>query len=124
MKSIETTTTLGIEEAESAVRASLAEHGFGVITEIDMAATLRAKIGVERPPLKILGACNPALAHAALQLDETVGLMLPCNVVLSAVDGGTRVSIADPRELSSGPEFDQLAADAAAKLAAALEVLP
>ena len=100
MKAIETTTTLSPAEAEATVRAALGEQGFGVITEIDVAANLKAALGVDRPPLKILGACNPALAHRALQLDPSVSLLLPCNVVLEDVrEGPTRVSSADPRAM-------------------------
>jgi len=121
MQSIEKTVGLSMEDAEAAVRGALAEQGFGVLTEIDMAATLKAKLGVERAPMKILGACNPTLANQALQLDEQFSLLLPCNVVLAAVEGGTRISAVDPRALMSGPEFDALAEDAAARLTAALE---
>lgn len=98
--SLETTVALPLDQAEAAVRARLADHGFGVLSEIDVAATLRAKLGVERPPLKILGACNPSIAHRALSIDPSVALLLPCNVVLeSAEEGRTRVAIADPRQL-------------------------
>lgn len=117
---LEITTPLDMADAEAAVRAALAEQGFGVLTEIDVAATLQAKLGVERAPLKILGACNPGFAHRALQLDESVSLLLPCNVVLAPVEGGTRVSAADPRGLMDTPEFRPLADEAAAKLEAAL----
>lgn len=120
----ETTTTLSMEAAEVAVRAALAAQGFGVLTEIDVAATLKAKIDVDRPALKILGACNPGFAHRALQVDERVSLLLPCNVVLAAVDGGTRVSAMDPRALMTDPEFASVADDAAAKLAAAIAAVP
>jgi uncharacterized protein (DUF302 family) len=101
MDAIETTVNMSMAEAETAVRQALSEQGFGVLTEIDVAATLAAKLGVDRPALKILGACNPAFAHRSLQLDPTVALLLPCNVVLEATDdeGKTRVAIADPREL-------------------------
>ena len=95
-----------------------------VLTEIDVAATLKAKLGVDRPALKILGACNPTFAHQALQLDPTVALVLPCNVVLEADDtGGTRISVVDPRDLMTDPVFEQLAGTAAAQLTAALDSL-
>jgi uncharacterized protein (DUF302 family) len=124
MRAIETTTTLSMVDTEAAVRSSLAAEGFGVLTEIDVAATLKAKIGVERAALKILGACNPGFAHRALQLDESVSLLLPCNVVLADTGSGTRVTAVDPRELMTDPEFAGLAAEAAEKLAAALAAVP
>ncbi|MFN8040851.1 MAG: DUF302 domain-containing protein [Acidimicrobiales bacterium] len=122
MDAIETVVPSTLDEAEAAVRAALAEHGFGVLTEIDVAATLRAKLGVDRPPLKILGACNPNLADQALQIDPSVALVLPCNVVLTPAEGGgTTVSVVDPRRLMDDPAFAELADDAAARLRAALE---
>ena len=121
MSAVETITPLGLDEAEAAVRAALAEQGFGVLTEIDVAATLKTKIDVDRPPLKILGACNPNLAHQALQLDPSVALLLPCNVTLEAVDDGTRIAAVDPTQLMDDPRFGDLAADAAARLQAALD---
>ena len=121
---IETTTTLSMEAAEAAVRESLASQGFGVLTEIDLAATLKAKLGVERPPLKILGACNPAFAQRALELDESVSLLLPCNVVLSENAGLVKISAVDPREFMTGEAFQELATDAANRLAAALAAVP
>lgn len=122
MRAIETTVPLPLDEAEAVVRAALAENGFGVLTEIDVAATLKAKLDVDRPALKILGACNPGFAHQALQLDPNAALLLPCNVVLEpAPDGGTRVSAVDPRALMPEPEFAELAESAAAKLTAALD---
>ena len=124
MPTIETNVALPLDEAEAAVRAALSEHGFGILTEIDVAATLKAKLGVDRPPLKILGACNPTLAHQALQLDPAAALVLPCNVVLEpGPDGGTRISAVDPRELMPAPEFVELANSAAAKLTAALQAV-
>jgi uncharacterized protein (DUF302 family) len=123
MRSIQTTLEAPIGEAEAEVRAALAEQGFGVLTEIDVAATLHAKLGVERPPLKILGACNPHFAHEALQIDPSVALVLPCNVVLETTATGTLVSVVDPRELMTGPEFAPLAAQAAEQLTAALATL-
>jgi uncharacterized protein (DUF302 family) len=124
MHAIETTIPLPADEAEVAVRAALADQGFGVLTEIDIAATLKAKLGVDRPALKILGACNPSFAHQALQLDPSAALVLPCNVVLEpGVDGGTRISVVDPRDLMPDPAFAELAEGAAGKLTAALAAL-
>jgi len=123
MRSIETTLDAPMGEAETAVRAALAEQGFGVLTEIDVAATLHAKLGVDRAPLKILGACNPQFAHDALQLDPSVALVLPCNVVLEATADGTRVSVVDPRGLMTDPTLASLAAQAADRLTAALAAL-
>ena len=87
----------------------------------DVAATLRARLGVERPPLKILGACNPTLAHRALEFDPSVSLLLPCNVVVEAVPDGTRVAAADPRELMADPRFAELTDEAARRLQAAVD---
>jgi uncharacterized protein (DUF302 family) len=123
MDAFETTVALSVAEADQAVREALATEGFGVLTEIDVAATLKAKLDVERPPLVILGACNPTFANRALELDPTTALVLPCNVVLEATDGGTRVQIADPRALMDGPRFADLAEEAADKLRAALSHL-
>lgn len=124
MTPLETTISRPMSEAEGAVREALAAQGFGILTEIDVAATLKAKIGVDREPLKILGACNPTFANEALGLDPMASLLIPCNVVLApSADGGTHVSIVDPRELMSGSEMKALADDAAARLTAALESL-
>jgi uncharacterized protein (DUF302 family) len=124
MRAIETTTTLSMVDAEVAVREALAAQGFGVLTEIDVAATLKTKLGVDRAPLKILGACNPTFAHRALELDESVSLLLPCNVVLAEVGGGTKISAVDPRELMTGDAFQRLADEAAAALEAAIVAVP
>ncbi len=124
MHAIDTIVPLPLDQAETALRAALTEQGFGVLTEIDVAATLKAKLGVDRAPLKILGACNPTLAHEALELDATSALVLPCNIVLEpGVDGGTHISAVDPRELMPDPAFAELANSAAAKLTAALEAV-
>jgi len=121
MQGITSTTSMPIDQAEAAIRSALGENGFGVLTEIDVAATLKAKLDVDRTPLKILGACNPNLAHRALTIDPTVALLLPCNVVLEESDGTTTVSAVDPRELMNDPQFNDLAAEAAGKLRAAIE---
>ena len=121
VQALETTVALPLDQAEAAVRDALAEQGFGVLTEIDVAATLKAKLGLDRAPLKILGACNPQLAHQALVLDPSVSLVLPCNVVIEPAEAGTRIAIADPRELMPGPAFRELAEDGARRLRAALD---
>lgn len=88
-------------EAVTRTREALAEQGFGVLTEIDVRATLQQKIGAEIEDYVILGACNPPLAHRALQVDREVGALLPCNVVVRAVDGGSEVLISDPQIIAS-----------------------
>jgi uncharacterized protein (DUF302 family) len=123
MRAIEATIAQDLATSENATREALARQGFGVLTEIDVAATLRHKLGVERAPLKILGACNPEFAHRALEIDPSVALVLPCNVVLEAVDTGTSVRVVDPRELMDDPRFDALAEEAAARLQAAVDEL-
>lgn len=123
MDAFETFVELSPADAEAAVRAALAEQGFGVLTEIDVAATLKAKLNVDRPPLKILGACNPALAHQALELDPSVSLLLPCNVVVEQHDGRTRIAAVDPHQLMDDPRFAGLADEAAAKLRAAVDTV-
>ena len=108
-------------QAEAIVREALAEQGFGVLTEIDVAATLKDKLGIDWLPLKILGACNPTLAHRALELDPSVSLLLPCNVVIEVRDGRTRVAAIDPHEIMSDPRFASLANNTAARLRAAVD---
>ena len=77
-------------------RAALQKHGFGVLTEIDVQATLKAKIDVDFRPYRILGACNPVMAHEALKMEPHVGVMLPCNVVVQQGEGGVEVFAVDP----------------------------
>jgi uncharacterized protein (DUF302 family) len=90
------TVDLPMEEAEDRVRAALQEEGFGVLTEIDVRATFKKKLDVDFRPYKILGACNPGFAHQALQAEDKIGTMLPCNVVLQEKDGRTEVAAVDP----------------------------
>jgi len=85
-----------IDAVDARTRAALAARGFGVLTEIDVKATLKAKIGEEIDDYRILGACNPGMAHKAIGIEPRVGAMLPCNVILRAVEGGIEISAIDP----------------------------
>jgi len=90
------TLDLPFADAVQQVRTALQDQGFGVLTEIDVTATLKAKLGEQMEDYLILGACNPPLAHRALGVDRSIGLLLPCNVVVRGTDSGTLVEIADP----------------------------
>jgi uncharacterized protein (DUF302 family) len=112
-------TSLGFESAEQKVRELLKLEGFGVLTEIDVKATLMEKLQVEFRKYKILGACNPPLAHRALTVEPDVGLLLPCNIVIDEHDGGTRVLLLDPIAalgIVGNPALEPIAQDAAARL--------
>lgn len=92
-----TTVDLSPEEAEARVRDELEKEGFGVLTEIDVEATLKKKLDVDFRPYKILGACNPPYAHKALDAEDKIGTMLPCNVIVQdAGDGQTEIAAVDP----------------------------
>jgi uncharacterized protein (DUF302 family) len=98
-----------LDEAEAHVRDALTEEGFGVLTEIDVQATLKKKLDVDFRPYKILGACNPPAAHRALQAEPLIGTMLPCNVILHDVgDGRTEVAAVDPVASMAAVENDTL----------------
>jgi len=118
---------LPFPEAVDRVRTALADQGFGVLTEIDVKATMKAKLDADMEDYVILGACNPALAHRALAADRSIGLLLPCNVVVrSAGDNKSTVEMLDPTvisQVSEAPGLDDIAAQAAQKLRSALAAL-
>jgi len=113
-------TDLDFEAAEGRIRELLQGEGFGVLTEIDVRATLKAKLGVEFRPYKILGACNPQLAHHALEVEPAIGLLLPCNVVIEEIPSGqVRVRFVEPRSalsLAADPAVQPIAEDASERL--------
>lgn len=114
------------DDAMARVRDALAEQGFGILTEIDMAATLHQKLGVEVAPQVILGACNPPLAHRAVQTEESIGLLLPCNVVVRAAEAGVVVEALDPQimvRVTGNDDLTAVADEAAARLRQALSTL-
>ncbi len=123
------TTTLAqpYPEAVERVRGALADQGFGILTEIDLKATLKNKLDVDVPPQIILGACRPALAYEALSIDPSIAAVLPCNVVVRAVDETTTIVEAfDPDAmmgLAGAGALDSVAADAKQRLTAALAAL-
>ncbi len=125
----EITLSQDFDAATDVVIAALAAEGFGIISRIDMHAAFKEKLGIDFPPYSILGACNPKLAHTAVTVAPAPGLLLPCNVTVEQVDGGTRVRIPDAEELLGGagisdaPELAELAEDAGARLARVVAVL-
>jgi len=96
------------EEVDARTRKALAAHGFGVLTEIDVQATMKKKIDVDMDSYRILGACNPNMAHQAIGMEPKIGAMLPCNVILRAVDGGIQVSAIDPVASMQAIDNDEL----------------
>lgn len=103
------TVDLSPEEAETRVRTELENEGFGVLTEIDVKATLKKKLDVDFRPYKILGACNPPAAHQALSVEDKIGTMLPCNVILQETeDGQTEIAAVDPVVSMQSVENDAL----------------
>lgn len=121
------TVALGYDAALEKVTAELQKEGFGVLTEIDVAATLKKKLGADMPPYKILGACNPPFAQRALAAEPTIGLLLPCNVVVR-VDGAgaTQVEFMDPdamHKMSDSAELAAVASEVRARLVRVMDAL-
>jgi len=114
------------DEVNAEVRAALAEQSFGIVSEIDMQATFHNKINVDIEPMLILGACNPNYANRALKAEPSIGLLLPCNVVIRKTDAGVVVEMINPQmmaEITEGPEMAQIANEVSEKLSAALASL-
>jgi uncharacterized protein (DUF302 family) len=123
-----TTVPLEYDRAVTRTREALAAEGFGVLTEIDVAATLKKKLDVDFRPYVILGACNPPLAHEALSADREIGLLLPCNLIVYAGDepGTSVVSAMDPEaalSLARNPAISPLAVEVGAKLRRVLDAV-
>jgi uncharacterized protein (DUF302 family) len=115
-----------VEEALDKVSEALRANGFGVLTKIDVKQTLKNKLDVDFRPYVILGACNPKLAHKALQGESMIGLLLPCNVVVQESEGGALVSFADPKamfELVPDAPIEEVATEARRLLQAARDLL-
>ena len=119
--------SLGFEQAVGAVTDALAKEGFGVLTEIDVAATLKKKLGIDRPPYRILGACNPQFAAKAIEMDPQIGALLPCNVVVRQDAGGaTVVEFMDPDAvlaLVKQPGIGAIAAEVRARLVRVMDAI-
>jgi uncharacterized protein (DUF302 family) len=114
------------DEVNAEVRAALVEQSFGIVSEIDMQATFHNKINVDVEPMIILGVCNPKFAYRALQAEPSIGLLLPCNVVIRKTDAGVVVEMVNPQmmaEITEGPEMAQIADEVSELLSAALASL-
>ncbi|GAB3470630.1 DUF302 domain-containing protein [Polaromonas eurypsychrophila] len=121
------TLNLSFDEAVERVTAALKREGFGVLSDIDIRGAMKEKLGIDMPPYRILGACNPPLAHKALQADPDIGLLLPCNVVVrQEAESRVTVAIIDPMvmmEMVKQPEVQHVAEDAAQRLRRVCESL-
>src|SRR5690625_1655920 len=121
------TLALSYDDAVQGVRDAFANEGFGILTEIDVAKVMKAKLDVDLPKQVILGACRPQLAYAALQANPSVGALLPCNVVVREVEGGTLVEAVDPGQLLGlamrDADLKEMAEDATARVTRAVASL-
>ena len=118
---------LPFDETVARTREALSEEGFGVMCDIDVRATLKNKLGVDSDDYLILGACNPPLAHRALQAERELGLLLPCNVIVYADESGTRVSAIDPEVMLGmidNPVLADVAVEVRSRLQRVLDRLP
>ncbi len=116
-------TRLTFDRAVERAKEALKAEGFGVLCEIDVTATLREKLGIAFRPYRILGACNPQLAHRALTVEPQLGLLLPCNVVVQEIDGVTSVSVVDANAMLGfvgNQDLDSIAHEANERLSLAL----
>ena len=118
---------LSFDDACKRVTEELAKEGFGVLTEIDVAATMKKKLGKDMPPYKILGACNPAFAHRAISAEPQIGALLPCNVVVRQdAAGKTNVEFMDPNavmDLVGRPEVHEIASEVRGRLAKVMSAM-
>lgn len=122
------TVTMSVEDADQRIRDELKKEGFGILTEIDVKATLKEKIGVDFRPYKILGACNPPLAHQALSSETDIGLLLPCNVIVYEGDeeGTAVVGMLDPKVqlgLTGRDDIDHLANEVRTRMERVLDAI-
>ena len=122
------TVALSVEDADLRIRDELKKEGFGILTEIDVKATLKEKLDVDFRPYKILGACNPSLAHQALSSERDIGLLLPCNVIVyeGEEEGTSVVGVLDPKVqlgITGHSDIDHLADDVRARLKRVLAAL-
>ena len=116
----------GFDQTIERVTQALAKEGFGVLSDIDVAGTLKKKVGLEMPPYRILGACNPQFAHRALEAEPQIGALLPCNVVVRAQGAKTAVDIMDPlavMQLVGKPEVAKIATEVKERLERVLAAL-
>lgn len=124
---LSTPTSLGFDEAVERITAELKSEGFGILSTIDVQATLKEKIGVERDRYLILGACNPHLANKAINAEPEIGLLLPCNVIVYESAGTTHLAVMDPAiamSVTGNAGLDSLASEARLHLVRALERMP
>lgn len=123
---LKTRSSLDLAETEAKVRELLAAEGFGILTEIDVAATLKEKLGVTRGPYRILGACNPQLANQALEAEDDIGLLLPCNVIVYQDGDDTVVAALDPAtmvDLTGNPALEDVAKEARVRLEKVIDLM-